>query len=78
MASGKLKITGDLVIANELAKIFVKAGGVERVMQYLKKYQIKLPKRENISEKEIINTVGKKHGELKAPGDKRFNIKSKL
>ena len=36
--SGKMKISGDLILARQLEHVFVKAGGVRRVMDHIKLY----------------------------------------
>ncbi|KAJ3162493.1 hypothetical protein HK101_000744 [Irineochytrium annulatum] len=40
--SGRMKIVGDMQLAFQLEEIFVKAGGVEKVLKFLKDHHIKL------------------------------------
>lgn len=74
ITSGKLKITGDLIIASELSTIFVKAGGVKRVMQYLEKHSLVEKGKEKKTKPDPLMTK-------QTPGNnkhEKFNIKSKL
>ncbi|KAJ3089402.1 hypothetical protein HK102_006477 [Quaeritorhiza haematococci] len=40
-SSNRLKILGDLIVAQQLEEVFVKAGGVEKVMMFLKNAGVK-------------------------------------
>lgn len=59
LATGKLKIKGDLVIASEVASIFVAAGGPERVIKYLEKHNKQRKPRQTKKESEHATPLSK-------------------